>query len=164
MAFRAMNSIGGKSGQAIADTSTTQNAPVLTRVQAVDSTYGEAEFVYLKGILSTAVGSVVTYKADGTTALATTRSKGNVAIAMSANATNLNYGWYQIWGRGVAKAATVVSGAPVYATGTPGTLDDTVVAGDLVYGATFNTADGTPSAGLAEVTLAFPFLGDTDNA
>lgn len=163
MAFNSIDSIGGKSGQAIADTSTTQNAAVLTRVRAVDSTYGEGEFIYLKGVASTAVGSVVFYNATGTTTLATARSKGPVAVAMSANVAN-QWGWYQVYGRAVAKASTVVAGAQAYATGTPGTVDDAVVAGDLIYGAAFNTADGTPSAGLAEVTIAYPYLGDTDNA
>jgi hypothetical protein len=47
-----------------------------------------------------------------------------------------------------------VAGATVYLTGTPGTVDDAVVAGDIVYGANFATADGTPSAGFARVSIA----------
>jgi len=164
MAFNSIDSIGNKSGQAINATSTTQNAPLLTRVRAKDPTYGEGEFIYLQGCASTAVGSVVVYKADGTTALATARSKGPVAVAMSASSSTSNYGWYQTQGRAVVKAGTVAAGAAMYATGTAGTVDDAVVAGDEVFGAAYNTADGTPSAGFAEVTLNNAFLGDTDNA
>ena len=43
--------------QAIADTSSTQQHPLGTVVRAVDATYGAGEFVYLKGVASTAVGS-----------------------------------------------------------------------------------------------------------
>ena len=53
--------------QAIADTSTVQLLPLGTRVKAVDiasTAYGEGEFIYLKGVASTVVGSVVTYSQD----------------------------------------------------------------------------------------------------
>ena len=42
--------------QSIADTSTVQNHALGTIVRAVDETYGEGEFVYLKGVASTVVG------------------------------------------------------------------------------------------------------------
>lgn len=165
MAFASIDSICNKSNQAIASTSTTQNAPLGTRVRALDPvTYGEGEFIYLKGVASTVVGSLVIYNATtGVTALTAARSKGPVAVAMSICVAN-NYGWYQMQGRAVVKAATVVAGASVYLTSTGGQVDDTVVAGDEVSGAIFGTADGTPAAGLAEVSLQYAWVGDTDNA
>lgn len=164
MAFSAFDSIGGKSGQAIADTSTTQKANLGTRVKAIDNTtYGEGDFIYLKGVASTVVGSVVFFNASTwQTTLTVARSKGPVAVAMSANVAS-QYGWYQIQGRGVAKTGTVVAGTACYTTSTGGQLDDAVVAGDEVSGMLFGTADGTPSAGLAEVSLQYPWVGDTDN-
>lgn len=91
--------------QPIAATSTTQNHELGTIVTAKDPTYGVGEFIYLLGVASTAVGSVVTYEASGwQTALAPIGSNlpKPVAIAMSANVAS-QYGWYQIGGRAVAK-------------------------------------------------------------
>ena len=102
--------------QPIAVTDTTQNHAVGTIVRGVDPTYGEAEFIYLKGVASTAVGSIVTYNtSSGTTALAPvgTNKPQPVAVAMSANVAN-QYGWYQISGIAVvAKSATVSLAAGV---------------------------------------------------
>lgn len=80
-----------------------------TVVRANDPTYGEGEFVFLKGVANTVVGSVVIY--DGTTYLttlcATTKNQARpIAIAMSANATTATYGWYQIGGTAVAVKGT----------------------------------------------------------
>ena len=102
--------------QPIAVTDTTQNHAVGTIVRGVDPTYGEAEFIYLKGVASTAVGSIVTYNtSSGTTALAPvgTNKPQPVAVAMSANVAS-QYGWYQISGIAVvAKSATVSLAANV---------------------------------------------------
>ena len=102
--------------QPIAVTDTTQNHAVGAIVRGVDPTYGEGEFIYLKGVASTAVGSIVTYNtSSGTTALAPvgTNKPQPVAVAMSANVAN-QYGWYQISGIAVvAKSATVSLAANV---------------------------------------------------
>ena len=102
--------------QPIAVTSTTQLHPIGTIVRAVDPTYGEGEFVYLLGVGSTAVGSIVTYNtSSGTTALAPvgTNKPQPVAVAMSANVAS-QWGWYQISGIAVAaKTATVSLAAGV---------------------------------------------------
>lgn len=145
--------------QGITVTDTVQNHTLGAIRKAKDVvTYGEGEFVYLKGLAATAVGSVVIFdQKAATTTLATAGSRGPVAIAMSANVAN-QYGWYQISGSAVAKAATVLAGGKVYATATPDTVDDAVVAGDKIDGAIFKTADGTPSAGLAVVQIARPCM------
>ena len=105
--------------QAIADTSTTQNHNLGTIVRASDPTYGQAEFIYLKGVASTAVGSVVTY--DTSTYLTTLSAVGGgiarpVAVAMSANVAS-SYGWYQISGIAVVKKQCTVSLAAGAAVG-----------------------------------------------
>lgn len=144
--------------QAIASTDTTQNFPIGTRVFAHDVTYGAGEFIYLKGLASTAVGELVIYdQYANTTTRATAGSRGPAAVAMSANVAS-QYGWYQIAGAAVVKSATVAANASVYVTATAGTVDDAVVAGDKVDGARFKTADGTPSAGFAIVMLDHPSL------
>jgi hypothetical protein len=147
-------------GQAIVDLSTTQNLPLGTIVQAVDETYGAGEFIYLKGVVSTVVGSAVTYNADDySTALLAANAIGPVAVAMSASVAS-TFGWYQIQGKAVIKAGTVADNGNVYATATAGTVDDAIVAGDRVKRAKFASADGTPSAGLAECEIDRPFMDD----
>jgi hypothetical protein len=143
MAFSRVDGIGGSD---IAAVDSTQNHPLGYRVRALDPVYGHGEFVYVKGVASCAAGSVVTFNAySGVTALATARSKGNIGVAMAALVAG-TYGFVQVAGAAVAKSGAAVSGSTVYLTATPGTVDDAVVAGDIIYGATYATADGTPSA------------------
>jgi len=148
-------------GQPIAETSTTQKHRLGDRFHCSDDTYGPGEFIYLKGVASTAVGSWVTFNADdGTTALLAANAIGPVAIAMSACVAD-NFGWYQIYGKAVGKALTgFLDDANVYATATAGSIDDAVVAGDRVKNAKGASAVGTPSAGLAEFEIQYPFMDD----
>lgn len=152
-------------GQAIADTSTTAKAELGLIVQAKDPTYGAGEFIYLKGVASTAIGSWVTYNADdNSTTLLAANAIGPVAVAMSANVAS-QYGWYQIGGKAVGKAlAGYVDNALVYATATAGSIDDAVVAGDRVKLAIGASAVGTPSTGLAEFEIQRPFMDDATAA
>lgn len=146
--------------QPIADTSTTALHPLGTKVQASGPTYGAGEFVYLKGVADTIVGSVATINYDdGSTTLLVADAIGPVGVAMSANVAS-QYGWYQIRGKAVVDAGTVADNGNVYATATPGEVDDAVVDGDMVHLAKFGSANGTPSAGLAECEIQYPY---TDN-
>lgn len=147
---------------AIADTDTTQaDIEVGTIVRAEDPTYGAGEFIYLKGVASTAVGSWVTYNADDfSTTLLAADAIGPVAVAMSANVAS-QYGWYQIQGKAVGKAlASYADNGLVYATATAGSIDDAVVAGDRVKRAKGASAVDTPSTGLAEFEIDRPFMDD----
>jgi hypothetical protein len=130
-------------------------------IRAEDPVYGFGEFIYLKGLNSTAVGSWVTYNADDfSTTLLAANAIGPVAVAMSACLTNY-YGWYQISGKAVGLALTgFVDDANVYATATAGSVDDAVVAGDRVKNAKGASAVDTPSAGLAEFEIARPWMDD----
>lgn len=150
--------------QAIADTSTVQLLPLGTRVKAVDiasTAYGEGEFIYLKGVASTVVGSVVTYSQDdNSTALLVANAIDPVALSMSINVAS-SYGWYQIYGKGVAKVlASFADNLNCYATATAGSIDDAVVAGDRVKCMKSASAIDTPSTGLAEVELQYPYMDD----
>ena len=157
MAYTLQTSLVGAQG--INNTDTVQNNILGTRVFATDPTYGGGEFVYLKGAASTVVGSVVIYdQYAGTTTLATAGSRGPVAVAMSANVAG-QYGWYQVSGSAVVKAAgTVVANAPLYATATAGSLDDAVVSGDKIDGFVSRTANGTPSTGLLVAQICHPSM------
>lgn len=147
--------------QPIADTSTTQLHPLGTKIEATHATYGAGEFIYLLGVASTVVGSVVTYAADnGATTLAAADAVGPIGVAMSANVAS-QYGWYQIYGKGAAKVlAGFVDNADCYLTATAGSVDDTDVVGDYVRGMLGASAIDTPSTGLAEVELSYPQVAD----
>jgi hypothetical protein len=147
-------------GQPIGDSSSVQRHAPGTVVRAKDPIYGAGEFIYLKGAAATAAGSVVLYNPDDfSTSLLAANDIGPVAAAMSANIAG-QFGWYQIAGKAVVKAGTVADNGNVFASGTPGTVDDAVVAGDRVKNAKFASADGTPSAGLAECEIWRPFMDD----
>lgn len=135
--------------------------PLGTIVTAVDPTYGSGEFIYLTGVASTVVGNVVVYNADDfSTTRASANAIGPLAVAMAATVANTE-GWYQISGKGVATvAALFADNANCYLTATPGVVDDAVVAGDYINNMKGASAVGTPSAGLAEVELARPFVTD----
>lgn len=152
---------GSLLGQNIADTSTTKKHELGTIVLAKDPTYGVGEFIYLKGVASTAIGSWVTYNQDDwSTDLLAANAIGQVAVAMSANVAS-QYGWYQISGKAIGKALTgFLDNANVYATATAGSVDDAVVAGDRVKLAKGASAVDTPSTGLAEFEIARPFMDD----
>lgn len=150
--------------QSIDSTSTTQNVALGTIIRAEDkdtTAYGVGEFIYLKGVASTVVGSVVVYNADDhSTALASANAVGPVATAMSACVAS-NFGWYQISGKGVAKVkASFVDNGDVYLTSTAGSVDDADVAGDYVQGMKGASGIDTPSTGLAEMEMSRPSASD----
>jgi hypothetical protein len=150
--------------QAIDETSTTQLLPLGTRVRAYDvasTGYGEGEFIYLKGVASTVLGSVVTYSQDdNSTALLVANAIDPVAVSMSDNVAS-SCGWYQIFGKAVGKVLTgFADNANCYATATAGSIDDAVVAGDRVKCMKGASAIGTPSAGLAELEIQYPYMDD----
>ncbi|HET9554342.1 MAG TPA: hypothetical protein VFP50_15375 [Anaeromyxobacteraceae bacterium] len=138
--------------QPINDTSTTQNHAIGKRVKAKDGNgvYGAAEFIYLKGVASTAAGDIVIYDENANTttrAVHTTAARGQCAVAMSANVAS-QYGWYMISGSCLVNsgANTVAAGAPVYLTSTAGQIDDAVVSTDKVDGMTTTAANGATTA------------------
>ena len=146
---------------------TSKRFPVGTVVSAWDPLYGEGDFIYLPGVASTAVGSLVSYNTNATSGAGATAlvdsdtaatMRGPVAVAMCANIVATTWAWYQIRGSAVIKAGTVAANVPVYATATAGSVDDAVVANSKVDGAAFETTDGTPSAGFAVVYLSYPFM------
>lgn len=151
--------------QKIGDTSTTQaDLPLGTIVRAKDPTYGEGEFIYLLGVASTVVGSVVTWDGASTgtptyqTALApaTANLAQPVAVSMSANVA-AQFGWYQLSGNAVvATNGTLAAGpGPVYLAGS-GQVSSTAVAGKQMLNARNCTATGTPATAQAVVQIDRP--------
>lgn len=149
----------------LTDTDTVAKLPLGTRIKANDPTYGEGEFIYLKGVASTAIGSWVTYNLDdNSTTLLAANAIGPVGIAMSANVAS-QYGWYQIYGKAIGLClAGYLDNALVYATATAGSVDDAVVAGDRVKQAIGASAIGNPSGSFAEFEIEYPWMDDATAA
>lgn len=141
--------------QAIADTDTVQRHKLGTIVKAEDPTLGGAEFIYLKGIGSTIVGSIVNYDDNFTTALDTSATAGPsrpLAVAMSANVAS-QYGWYQISGLAVAAKASTVSFADGAGLGAGSGLAVAVATGSVIQGAIVR-AVASAASGRTTVAIA----------
>lgn len=122
--------------QPIAVTSTTQNHPEGMIVRAEDPILGGGEFIYLKGVVSTLLGSLVTYDpVNHTTTLSpNTGLLGQpVAVSMSANVAS-QWGWYQINGAAVIKktAVKVSPAVPLFQSGTTGRVMSTIATGKRI--------------------------------
>lgn len=151
--------------QPIATTSTVQNHPVGKIVRAQDSVLGGGEFIYLKGVIGTLTGLVVTYVAStGVTVLGTTSGVVNagapLAVAMSANVA-LQWGWYQISGDATIKKTAVkvdpAGTTKVYLSATAGRVMQTSVSGRQVIGARWisaTTVTSTTSTAIATLNRA----------
>jgi hypothetical protein len=142
--------------QPIHTTSTVKNHPLGTIVRAADAVYGEGEFIYAKGVGSTAQGDFCTFNTGSTPASvrAVTTSMGPGGIAMSANVL-ANYGWYQISGAGVVLSVGVTIDTIAGTSATPGSL---VGSGATVRvdGLRYTTAQDAPGAGYTGCQLNRP--------
>lgn len=151
--------------QPLGYSSTIQNHDLGTVIRARDPVYGQGEFIYLKGVASTIVGSVVTWGGATTgtptyqTALApATANLGSpVAVAMSANVA-AQYGWYQISGQAVVATNGTLAAGPgkVFLAGS-GQLTSAAGAGLEVNNSINVTATGTPAANQAVVEINRPY-------
>lgn len=161
MAYKSTDARIG--AQALDSTSTVQNHPVLTRTLGNDEVLGEGEFIYLKGLASTAVGDAVTWDEAGATTRFAAATRGPVGIAMSANVAN-QWGWYQI--RGIATVnvvAGVTDGSNVMTTATTGSLGTGTTAGQGIGGARWQSATDTPSTGKAYLSMEGPVADGRTN-
>jgi hypothetical protein len=149
--------------QPIADTDTTQRHPLGTIVNGYDPTYGWGEFIYLLGVASTVVGSIVRYNATTyqTALLSVTNGKNKgvpVAVAMSANVAS-QYGWYQIGGNAVIKKTTVAvtPQVPIFISATDGRIKVLASAGQQILGAqTANLTTVVTTTSTVVVTINRP--------
>lgn len=111
------------------------------------------EYIYLKGVASLVANDWVVYDESS---YATTRTvanaKGPAAIAQAAVVAG-QFGWFGIKGSFTGNVATGASGAKVWVTATPGRVDNTDVAVDLVDGAVQRSAT---ASNLATFGLNYP--------
>lgn len=138
--------------------------PVGTVVRAEDPTYGQGEFIFLQGVGSTVVGSLVTYNTlTGVTVLApnTANLAQPVAVAMAAANATTQYGWYQIGGTAIIKkTATKVSPAvALWLTSTAGRVSSTSASGKQILGArTVNAATVASATSTITAVIDRPHL------
>lgn len=115
-------------------------------------------YVYLEGVADVVAGDWGTFSADFKfTRGATNSAAAPVAIAMAATVAG-KFGWFQVYGKGSAKAVAT-GGVRVYSHTVTGQLLSTVVTGALVHGmftvpGTGNTVTGT----LTDVRLVYPYV------
>jgi hypothetical protein len=158
MAFYPTN--GGIGVQGIHTKSTTQLHPLGQIIQAVDPTYGVGEFIYLKGVANTAVGSWVGYSpALGTSVLAVANGNYPLAVSMTTNTTTASYAWYQISGVAQALGLTSITHSTgfLWLTSTAGSVDDASVIGDAIINARKTTTVHVVGTFLDTYNIARPF-------
>ena len=160
MAYKITDPLIGP--QPIAVTDTTKNHQLGTIVRAEDVSYGAGEFIYLQGIASTVVGSMVDYDSNlGVTALSpATGGLGQVAVAMSINVAS-QYGWYQIAGNAVVKktAVAVTPQVTLFLSATAGRVKVLASAGLQLLGArSANLATIASTVSTVTVTINRPHL------
>ena len=134
---------------------TSAKTTILTR------TYDNAgnEYIYLKGVASTIVGSVVTYDEDGTTTLIVANAIGPVAVSMSITDSTSEWGWKQIWGKAEAcVAASTADNATLGFETTSGYVGDGRAAGDMLMGAI--SRESVTDAGVYTIQINYPWASD----
>lgn len=157
MAFVPMTPSAGY--PAIADVVTADayndQVPLGTIITAVDPTLGGAEFIYLKGVASTVVGSIVNYDDNFQTALDSSAAAGPsrpLAVAMAATIAGTK-GWYQISGLAVAVKSSAVSFADGAGLGAGSGLAVAAATGSVIQGAVVR-AVASATTGRTSVAIA----------
>lgn len=143
----------------LTDVHTTAQNALGTRITGRDSTGNSAEFIYLTGVASTIVGSVVTYDELGITTLLAANAKGPVAVAMGIVDAVTKFGWYCI--QGTVLVDTVANSADNSMVGretTDGKVGDGRAAGDQI--ANWFQRAATTAAALVLHQFDHPFVDD----
>jgi hypothetical protein len=154
MAFSLFHPAGQ---QKSSDTATTAAHPIGTRARGYDANYGEAQFIYMPGVASTALGDVVVIDIyNQTTARAVITGGaptiGLVGVAMSANVAS-QYGWYMVEGTAKVNAATNAAVGAVYLSSTAGTVDSSKTTHAKISGAAITVAEGSSNAGSGKAVM-----------
>lgn len=145
---------------AVTDVHSTQQNQLGRIVPGEDASGNFAEYIYLPGVASVAIGSWVTYDEAFTTLRAVANAQGDVAVAMAAVVAG-KFGWFQITGKASALALTAFAdNGKVFLTSTDGSVDDTDVGGDFVCGAIGRSAVNETTL-LATFQLNRPYVQDT---
>lgn len=130
-----------------------------TVVTGVDSLDNFAEFIMLKGVPNTIVGSVVTYDETGATTLLAANAVGPVAVALAINNLTTTYAWYGITGTFPTDVvANCADNAKLGRETTDGKVGDGYAAGDAITGAVSRAA--TTAAAVVNCQFYRPSVND----
>lgn len=141
---------------------TVQQFPIGTVVAGTDVLGGYAEYIYLQGIGSTIVGSVVTYDETGLTALIAANAIGPVAVA-TALTVAATFGWYARVGTfPVDMVANVADNSNLGRETTNGKVGDGFATGDMIIGMIARAAVTT--AAVSNCQLYNPLVNDQSGA
>lgn len=111
------------------------------KLEAYDPSYGAAEFVLAYGVAGLQIGDAVRIGGGYATTRTVASVRGTIGISMAANTDPTALSWFCVRGQVPARvAAATAINTPLFVTATAGSLDDAVVAGDNVVGATAATA------------------------
>jgi hypothetical protein len=146
----------------LTDVDTAARNVVGTVIQGTDDLGAYAEFIYLKGVASTIVGSVVTYDHLYQSALLIADASGPVAIALGITVAS-TWGWYARVGTFSAdvvanSAAAVAGGKNPGRETTDGKVGDGRAAGDEI--ANFYQRVATTTAALALCQIDRPYVNN----
>lgn len=155
MAWNAQDLLGAS----IATVDSSAAYPLGTKCTARNTSTGYVgEFVYMKGVASTATGLWCLLNYDnGTVSLLADGDLGGVGIAMGAIVAS-KYGWFQIRGKGTGMlAASIADNAGLYISAA-GVAIATASGKSEIQGARAAAASGS-SAANTEVEIHYPQVG-----
>jgi hypothetical protein len=128
------------------------------RAKGYDTTGNVAEYIYLKGVTSTIVGSVVTFDQAGTTALVVASGAGICAVATGITVGS-TFGWYGVQGVFLTDVvANTAAGGKLGRETTDGKVGDGFSAGDQIVGAYLGLV-ATTAAAVVLAIYSYPVCG-----
>ena len=114
------------------------------------------EYIYLKGLAATAIGTWVTYITGYATKILAQSDEGQVAIASAAVVAD-KYGWYAVRGLVQGLAEATCSVGTVWIDSVAGRVDDTDSSTNMVLGASCVVLRGS-TVGLTEFNINYPHV------
>ena len=130
-----------------------------TVVTGTDSLDNFAEYIMLKGVASTIVGSVVTYDEAGVTTLLAANAVGPLAVALAICDAATKFAWYGITGTFPTDVvANCADNAKLGRETTDGKVGDGYAAGDAITGAVSRAA--TTAAAVVNCQFNRPSVND----
>lgn len=143
----------------LGDVDSVARMPVGTVIGGVDALGNFAEYVYLQGVASVIVGTVVTFDHLGVTTLIAANAVGPVAVAVGLIVA-LKFGWFGRTGTFLTDVvANSAAGAGIGRETTDGKVGDGFAAGDQIFGAVQRVA--TTAAAVVYCSFDRPYVGNT---
>jgi len=141
------------------DVDTVARNPLGMRVQGFDALGNSGEYIYLAGVASTIIGSVVTYDEAGATLLLAANAVGPIAVALGLTVAS-TFGWYAIAGTFPTDVvANCADNAKLGRETTDGKVGDGFASGDAITGAVSRAA--TTAAAVVNCQFLYPSVNDS---